>query len=105
VDRYTGKPFLKLLDCYVLKAIGGLDIGGEEMLRKMEPHLARTFNTSLPWDRIVAEQMDFPDEYPAFIRKQWERYQAWAKAHNEKALPEEFVFEFMDNYFHDIVYG
>ena len=105
MSRYDGKPFLRLLDCYTLKAIGKLDAQHANGLRQVEPMFAKTFGTAGPWDRIVAEQMDFPDTFPSTIRKAWDRYQAWAKENKTEADPETFKFEFMERYFPDIVNG
>ena len=40
MDRYAGKPFLRLLECYVLAAIGELSDEQQATLRAMEPKLA-----------------------------------------------------------------
>ena len=36
-DRYEGKPFIRLVDCYVLDAIGHLDDAQEAQLIEMTP--------------------------------------------------------------------
>jgi hypothetical protein len=71
-DRYEGKPFLRLLDCYVLDAIGHLDEQQKQSLHAMEPKFSAVYNTTGSWQDIVAAQMNFPPELPSEIRRIWE---------------------------------
>jgi hypothetical protein len=103
MGRYDGKPFLRLLDCYILKAIGHLDPQHNEGLRKMEPKLASIYGTALPWDRIVADQMEFPNTFPEEIRRAWDGYLTWSRQNGIAADPEEFVAKFMESNFPEIV--
>ncbi len=77
MDRYAGKPFLRLLECYVLFAIGQLDEHQQETLQHMEPKLADVYNLSGTWLDIVSSQMAFPDLQSAidFVKSiGWEYY-------------------------------
>ena len=60
VDRYAGKPFLKLVDSFVLKAIGELDPSQESLLVQMTPKFQETFACSGSWEEIVISQLQFP---------------------------------------------
>ena len=64
MDRYAGKPFLRLLECYVLSLIGQLDDGQQEKLHRMEPKLAGVYGAEGTWFEIVGAQMDFPPSMP-----------------------------------------
>ncbi len=70
-SRYVGKPFLKLLDSYVLSSIGKLDEATAQQLEAMEPDLRQTYGSKGDWRTIVAEQMRFPDELPGALMQIW----------------------------------
>lgn len=101
-ERYEGKPFLRLLECYVLDAIGGLDNKQCEALRKMEPQLRKIHGMSGSWVDIVAKLMDFDDTLPDQIRKIWKR-NLDRLGKDVVADPEEFAMQFIDQNFPDIV--
>jgi len=44
--RYAGKPFLRLLDSYVLDAIGHLDADSAAALIRLEPKFHAAFNAT-----------------------------------------------------------
>ena len=59
--RYDGKPFLRVLECYVLWAVGELDADDEARLRAMEPKLAEVYGRpGASWVEIVEAEMAFP---------------------------------------------
>ncbi len=98
-DRYDGKPFLRFLDCFVLKAIGHLDAGTEETLRQMESKLSEVFGKQGRWDELVAHQMDFPDTLPAEIARIWTDGSERARAMDLTVDPHEFARQFVDTNF------
>ena len=51
-DRYEGKPFLRLLDSYVLDAIGKLDEANAKWLVEAEPYFRETFGGTGSWQDI-----------------------------------------------------
>lgn len=91
MNRHEGKPFLRLLDCYVLDAIGQLEDAQRAPLEKMEPWLEKTFASSGTWRQIVAQQMEFSEEVPDKIRHVWLGYLERASAQNRSVQPAEFV--------------
>lgn len=60
MDRYAGKPFLRLLDSYFLDVIGQLGEAQNAALVAMQPRLAAVYRDQGSWQEIVARQMDFP---------------------------------------------
>ncbi len=94
--RYEGKPFLRLVELYVLDAIGQLHDHYRETAEKMEPRLQATYGTKAPWQQIIAEQMEFPDTLPAAIRGLWDGYLEHHRKLGNSVDPEEFVVEFVD---------
>lgn len=99
MDRYAGKPFLRLLECYVLSAIGQLDAAQQATLQRMEPKLSSVYNISGSWLDIVRSQMDFPDTLPEKIRAIWERNLTTAQAQGFVADPNAFAMQFVDQNF------
>ncbi|MEG3180460.1 hypothetical protein [Sphingomonas sp. LT1P40] len=70
-DIYAGKPFLRLLDSYVLDAIGVLDAKSDATLTAMEPKFREIFGATGDWRTIVAQRMQFPDGMAGAIREVW----------------------------------
>jgi hypothetical protein len=99
-DRYIGKPFLRLLDSYVLDAIGALDETALAGLASLEPGLRRTYGTTGSWQEIVAAQMQFPEGMPGAIRETWEKGRPrFVEAHGREPDPNEFTRIFVDSNF------
>lgn len=101
MDRYAGKPFLRLLECYVLSAIGELDTKQEESLRRMEPKLASVYGAQGSWIEIVSAQMDFPATLPGQIKGIWEKGVSQARQQGLAVDPNEFAMAFVDENFSD----
>jgi len=95
VDRYAGKPFLRLIDCFVLKCIGELDASQESLLQQMAPKFQETFGISGTWDEIVSTQMNFPPEIETAIRNLWDKNQVIAMENGVTLTPKQFVEMFV----------
>jgi hypothetical protein len=96
-DRYAGKPFLKLVDAFVLKAIGHLDPSQDEALQQMTPKLQETFKRAGTWEEIVIAELRFDPEVRAAIRGLWEKNQAIARQNGVSLTPLEFTEMFVAN--------
>lgn len=103
MDRYTGKPFLRLIECYVLSAIDQLDDAQRSSLVKMEPKLSSVYSIDGSWLEIVSSQMEFPDNFPEQIRGFWNGYLEHAKSQGLSVDPNEFAISFVDQNFPDAV--
>ncbi|KRG78435.1 hypothetical protein ABB30_03745 [Stenotrophomonas ginsengisoli] len=99
MDRYVGRPFLKLLDCYVLSAMGQLDPQQDEILKGMEGKLAEIYGATGSWFEIVGSQMDFPDAVPAQIRAIWDSYLMKVHPLGGAVDPIEFAMTFVNTNF------
>lgn len=97
--RYAKRPFLRLIDCYVLDAIGQLDDDQRAALTRMEPKLATVFGIEGSWSEIVEKQMEFPASLRTQIRGIWGRYLDFARQTGRSVDPGEFVVQFVDNNF------
>jgi hypothetical protein len=59
MDRYQGKPLLRLLEYYVLAAIDQLDDKQHAVLESMGPKLSALYNRHGTWFEIIHNEMDF----------------------------------------------
>lgn len=99
-DRYEGKPFLRLVDSYVLDAIGHLTEGQDAMLTRLEPKFHRAFNAKGDWRSIVASTMRFPDGMQGAIREVWDKGKVrFAQENGHDPDPVEFTHIFVDTNF------
>lgn len=105
MSRYDGKPFLRLLDSYVLDSIGQLESGAEAALERMQPRLAQTLGGAGSWQEIVRIQMDLPDSFPQQVRLIWEGFLAQAKRQQLSVDPHEFVERFVTENFPRVFEG
>jgi hypothetical protein len=94
-DRYAGKPFLKLVDSFVLKSIGCLDPAQESLLEQMAPKLQATFHRSGSWEDIVMAELHFQPEIRASIQNLWQKNQAIARQRGTELSPMQFVEMFV----------
>ena len=99
MSRYDGKPFLRLLDCYVLKSIGELSTQQERALKAMEPKLRSVYGCEGSWLDIVANQMKFPPTLPAQIMGIWVAGKENAASRGLSVNPDEFTRQFVDTNF------
>ncbi len=83
-DRYDGRPFLRLLDCFVLWSIGELHADQAARLTALAPSLERVYGTAGTWQEIVSAQMEFDDELPGKLRAMWERNTTLARERHER---------------------
>lgn len=96
-DRYPSKPFLKLVDSFVLKCIGELDASQENLLLQMTPKFQQTFSHSGSWEEIVMDQLNFGPEVRTAIRELWAKNQGIAKQNGVVLSPMQFVEMFVAN--------
>lgn len=99
-DIYAGKPFLKLLDSYILDAIGALDADSDAALTAMEPKFRETFGATGDWRTIVEQRMQFPAGMKGAVREVWEKGGAkFRAAQGREPDPLEFTRHFVDTNF------
>ena len=99
-DRYDGKPFLRLLDYYVLDALGALDDRAKAAVIAMEPKLRAIYNSTSGWREIVAAQMRFPADMPDQIRRIWDDgHDKFVETHGREPDPAVFTVAFVDTNF------
>lgn len=99
--RYEGKPLLRLLELYALKAIGELSEESEDRLKAMAPKLQAIYGGDGQWDDAIAKSVHMPDTMPEAIRDMWAKNQKIARDHNVTLAPQQFAEMFVDNNFAD----
>jgi hypothetical protein len=95
-ERYREKPFLRLLDAYVLWAIGELPRRRQAQLVALEGSLRQAYGRPGPWYSVVAEVMQFPHGIDVAIRDIWRSYLADATRAGAAADPLAFTHAFVD---------
>ena len=96
MSRYSERPFLRLLESYVLSCIGHLEDAQERALNDMAPDLSRAFGINGSWFEIVSRHMDFPSSLPIKIKKIWDDGVIRANECGFKVDPNEFARQFVD---------
>jgi hypothetical protein len=96
-ERYSGKPLLRLLECYVLDAIDALPDGEAQALTNMTPKLREIYGHGGEWPEIVAATVSLPPEAKAAIKGMWERNQQIATDNNVTLTAQEFAEMFVDD--------
>jgi hypothetical protein len=73
--RYSGKPMLRLLDAYVLDALGALDDRTARSMAEMAPKTIAALNVpASTWQQAVELSMEMPPSSMAELRAKWEQY-------------------------------
>lgn len=94
-DRYRARPFLLLIDCYVMDVIGQLPPQQRAALEKLEPRLQETFGCAGSWREVVEAQMGFMPMVALQIEMAWTAYQEFARSAGRESIAGEFVREFV----------
>lgn len=95
-SRYEGKPFLRLLECYVLWSLGELTSKDKDTLEQMMPKLQEIYKQSGSWQEIVVAVMELPDNLPELIRGLWTKNTSIATVHGMYLDAELFAQMFVD---------
>jgi len=97
VERYAGKPLLRILECYVLHAIGELDVDTQEKLAALSPKLGEVYGRTGDWVAIVSSELSLPDDLPTLIVDSWHQNQRIAREHHVSLTPQRFAEMFVDD--------
>lgn len=103
MNRYEGKPLLRLLECYVLAAIDQLDDEQRDTLQKMAPKLAAVCSRQGTWSDIIRDEIGFPESLPMKIREIWEHNLTTLRERGVAVDPNEFAMAVVDQNFPDAV--
>lgn len=101
-DRYEGKPLLRVLDAYVLDAMGVLDDGSRAQMTAMQPKLATALGVDAStWQGVVEAALEIPPDSAPALRGIWESTEAQAAAEGVDVDPIAFAHELVDARFAD----
>src|ERR1700759_761244 len=91
-QRYHGKPLLRLLEFFVLRAIGELPIPEQEALDRLGPKLQAVYGGDGSWHAAIAAAVRMPPETAGAIRDMWTRNLEIARANGVEPLtPQKFA--------------
>jgi len=96
--RYVENPFLRLLECYVLWAIGALHPFDEAQLAELGVRLAALYDIDGTWYEVVAGLMELPSNMPQLLQKRWARESELAQGCGDPVDPQAFAETFVDAY-------
>jgi hypothetical protein len=97
--RYDGKPLLRLLEFYVLKAIGELSKESQDRMVAMAPKLQAIYGGDGRWDDAIAKALHMPDTMPEAIRDMWKKNLKIAHDNKVTLTPQQFAEMFVDSNF------
>ena len=95
-DRYHGRPLLRLLECYVLWAIGCLPEDQASSLDAMEPKLRSIYHVDGTWQEVIAASVKLPPELPEQIKQVWIKNTEIARTSRKTLTPQKFAEMFVD---------
>jgi hypothetical protein len=98
-SRYDGKPLLRLLELYVLKAIGELSQTEQDALEAMTPKLQAIYGGKGEWYEVIASAIHMPPEMPAVIQNTWANNVEIAQTKELALTPQNFAEMFVDQNF------
>src|ERR1700730_2278944 len=100
-SRYNGKPLVRLLELYVLWAIGELPQAEQDTLNRMAPKLQSIYGGGGEWHDAIAGAMHMPAVMQSAIRDMWVRNLEIARTHGVTLPPQQFAEMFVDENFAD----
>jgi hypothetical protein len=93
-DRYSGRPLVPLLECYVMWAIGQLGEVQAAILAEMTSGLRSVYSAEGDWSDVITAAMGWRPDMPQKIRDAWVRHarlRGGGSALDAQAFAETFV--------------
>ena len=97
--RYDRKPLLRLVEFYILKAIGELSQKEEDALIAMAPRLQRISGGGGQWHEAIESAVHMDADTPEQLRGMWARNLEVARANGVKLTPQQFAEMVADSNF------
>ena len=95
--RYDGKPLLRLLELYILKALDELPAVEQETLTRLAPKLQAIYGGNGTWHGALEAAVHMPADMPQQIRDMWTKNIEIAQANNVPPLSaQKFAEMFVD---------
>ena len=96
--RYSGRPLVCLLECYVLWAIDELGDDQAEILEEMTPGLRSVYHATGEWPDVIAAAMRWPNDMPRRVQEAWARSLKLGRG-RPGPNPQRFAEAFVDDNF------
>ena len=98
-DRYSGRPLLRLIECYVLDAIGELEPGEKNRLESTSASISKAVGSEADtWQGAIRDALDLPDDFPDTLRSDWVANREAAAASQHLLTPNEFAIAVADTF-------
>ncbi len=98
-SRYDSKPLLRLLELYVLRAIGELPSKERQTLEGMAPKLQAIYGGNGEWHEAIAAALHMPADMPTAIEGMWVRNLEVARSNGVTLHPQTFAEMVVDDNF------
>jgi len=97
--RYAGRPMVRLLECYVMQAIGELNKDHMKVLKEMEPKLREIYGREGSWAEIISEELELRPELSERLRAMWKENKERGANAGVRLEPEDFAKMVVDKNF------
>lgn len=99
MSRYYQKPFLRVVECYVLSVIGEMSKEDEVILKELEPKLQELYHQKGNWAQIVEAELQIDENTKSQILEIYKRNRELAAKNGEELPAEHFAQMFVDENF------
>lgn len=98
-DRYLNRPFLRLLDSYVLDCMGCLPSEQGALVTLLLPKLMASLKGSAhTWQELVEQQLSLPSDTRELIRSMWSDFRIASARDGIPASSTDFVHLFVSTH-------
>lgn len=98
-ERYVGKPLLRLVEFFVLDAIGALSAADEKQLDQQSAQIAGALGADgATWQTAISQALDLPSDFPYVIRSDWQATQASGAETGTPPTAEAFAATIADSF-------
>lgn len=97
--RYSGRPFLRFLELYILKTIEEISLEDAERMEDMTPLLRKIYGHDGDWSEIIMAAMGISERTNSDIRRMWEENQKIARRNNAYLSAQQFAEMIADENF------
>ena len=98
-DRYSGRPLLRLIECYVLDAIGELEPTERNRLESMSASISQAVGSEADtWQGAIKEALDLPGDFSDTVRSDWIANREAAAASQQVLTPNQFAIAVADTF-------
>jgi hypothetical protein len=95
-ERYRAKPLLRLMELYVLLAIGKLPEHEAQLLNEMAPKLQKLYGGDGTWHAAIEAAVRLGPQVQDEIRGMWQRNLALTREKQVELAPQTFAEMFVD---------